>query len=211
MPRQHTVVQGDSIISLSKQYGVPADKIWNHPDTQALREQCRKASILFPGDVITIPDREQKWENAATEQRHRYRCTGRTTWLRLRFLRNGVPREGVAYRLLVERRRFEGRLDGEGKLEVRIPADAHEGVLYLGEPPDEERHTIRIGHLDPIGEASGVLQRLRHLGFSCPPEAGLSEPRVRAALEKFQARNGLPATGEADRETRNKLVELHGS
>jgi hypothetical protein len=211
MPRQHTVQQGDSIISLSKQFGIPVHKIWNHPDNRTLRGQSRKTSILLPGDVLTIPDTEDKWVDAATEERHRYRYSGHTTWLKLRFLRDGEPREGEPYRLSIDPRQFSGTLDEDGKLEVRIPADAHEGILYLGEPPNEERHNIRIGHLDPIGEATGVLQRLRSLGFPCPAGAELSDPRVRAALERFQAKNELEATGVADGATRNKLVELHGS
>jgi hypothetical protein len=211
MPRQHTVQQGDSIISLSKQFGIPAGKIWNHPDNRTLRSRSRHTSILLPGDVLTIPDLEDKWVDAATEECHRYRYSGRTTWLKLRFLRDGEPREGEPYRLVIDPHQFSGTLDSDGRLEVRIPADAHEGVLYLGEPPGEERHTVRIGHLDPISEPTGVLQRLHSLGFPCPAEAELSESRVRTALENFQSENGLEVTGDADEATRNKLVELHGS
>jgi hypothetical protein len=58
----HIVSQGESIISLSKRYSNPVDKILNHPDNSSLHERNRNASILFPWDRITIPDKELKEE-----------------------------------------------------------------------------------------------------------------------------------------------------
>jgi N-acetylmuramoyl-L-alanine amidase len=208
---EHIVRQGDSIISLSKQYGVPASKIWNHPDNSQLRESGRKESILFPGDRVTIPERETKQVEAATGQRHHFRCNGRTSWIRLRYLRNGEPREAEPYLLMVEGQEFSGNLDSDGRLEVRVPADAREGIVFLGEPENRERFDIQIGYLDPIHEDRGIRQRLQNLGFSCGNEDSLSAPRTRAALRRFQTKNDLEVTGEIDEATRSKLIELHGS
>jgi len=208
---QHIVQQGESIISLSKQYGIPARKIWDHPDNRPLRERGRKVSILFPGDTVTIPDRENKQVEGATERRHRFRSLGRGSWLRLRFLRRGEPRAGESYRLIVDGREYRGTLDDEGKLEVRVPADARGGTIFLGDPQKPERLEVRVGHLDPLQESAGVQERLRNLGLFRGENDSASGPRMQAALRRFQARNGLELTGELDEATRTKLIEIHGS
>ncbi len=208
---RHTVRQGESIISLSKQYGIPARKIWDHPDNRPLRERGRTMSILYPGDIVTIPERETKEVSAATERRHRFSCRGRTTWLRLRFLRKGRARDGEPYELHIEGRRFTGNLDGEGKLEVRVPADAREGILLLGSPPSRESIRIRIGHLDPLDEHDGVRERLQNLGLLGSGGADPSGERLRSALRRFQKMQGIAVTGSLDDATRNKLMEVHGS
>lgn len=208
---RHTVRQGESIISLSQQYGVPVDKIWDHPDNRALRQRGRTKSILYPGDAVTIPDHETKEVQAATERRHRFSCRGRTTWLRLRFLDKGRPRHGEPYELHIGAQKFTGDLNGEGKLEVRLPADAEEGILLLGSPPRQETIRIRVGHLDPLDEDEGVRKRLQNLGLLAPGGDDSSGERLRSALRRFQKMQGLAATGALDDATRNKLIEVHGS
>jgi len=207
----HIVRQGDSIISLSKRYGVPVDKILNHPDNSYLHERKRNASILSPWDRITIPDKELREEDGATEQRHRFRCNNRNSWLRTKFLRKGEPRSGEPYLLIVDGKDFRGDLDNQGKLEVRVPCDAKEAIVLLGREGEQERYTFKIGHVDPLSELSGVKQRLKNLGFSCGSEDNEVGPRTRSALRRFQEKHGLQVTGEIDEETRNRLREVHGS
>lgn len=208
---RHTVRRGESIISLSNQYGIPARKIWDHPDNRPLRERGRTMSILYPGDIVTIPERETREASAATERRHRFSCRGRTTWLRLRFLDKGRARAGEPYELHVEGRRFTGDLDSEGKLEVRVPADAGEGILLLGGSTSRQSIRIRVGHLDPLDENDGVRKRLQNLGLLGRGGDDPSGERMRSALRRFQKMQGLAVTGSLDDATRNKLIEVHGS
>jgi len=204
----HIVRQGDSIISLSKRYGIPADKILNHPDNRFLLPRKRNASILFPGDRITIPDKEMKEVNGETEQRHRFRCSTRTTWLKLKIFKEGEPRANEPYHLIVEGKDFRGNLDSEGRLEVKIPADARQAILRLSE--EEEEISIRIGNLDPIDEVSGIQERLNNLGFYCGPENNFIGPSTEVAIALFQAEHGLEQTGQIDEPTKRKIEEIHG-
>jgi N-acetylmuramoyl-L-alanine amidase len=204
----HIVRQGDSIISLSKRYGIPVDKILNHPDNSSLRERKRNASILFPGDRITVPDRELKEEEGATEQRHRFQCSTRTTWLKLRILKEGEARANEPYHLIVEGQDFRGNLDDEGRLEVRIPGDAHQATLWLGE--EEEEMSLRIGNLDPVDEVSGIQERLNNLGYYCGAEDNIMGPRTEAAIALFQAEHGLDQTGQIDDATKRRIEEIQG-
>jgi hypothetical protein len=207
---EYEAQQGDSIISLSKQHGLPVEKIWDHPDNRALRERSRESAILFPGDRITIPERELREEEAVTEQRHHFRCQSRTTRLEVRFLRHDEPRAAEPYVLTVAGRTSGGNLDEDGWLRVRVPATAREAVVMVGEPGRQERYELGIGHLDPIDEVRGVQQRLNNLGFRCGPEDEELGPRTEAALRAFQNAHDLEATGRIDDATKDRLRELHG-
>lgn len=213
MPR-HTIRQGDTVMSLSTRYGVPVDKIWDHPDNQTLREGNRKPGILSPGDVITIPEIEPKTVDAETEQRHRIRCQSKTTWLKVRFLKNlqnDEPFANEPYVLRVAGDFQEGSLDSDGRLEVRVPADAEEALVILGAEQENGQFRLRLGHLDPIDEPSGVRQRLNNLGLYCAQEDGELGPKAQAALRQFQKINDMDTTGDLDDSTKESLKGSHGA
>ena len=210
MATTHSVRQGESLISLSKRYGIPVDKIINHSDNRRLRERKRNEGILFPGDRITIPDREIREIDGSTEQRHRFRYKTGNARLKLRLLKEDEPRANEPYRLIIEGRDLRGNLDNEGRLEVQIPADAHQAVLMLGER-GEEKIALRIGNLDPVEEARGVQQRLNNLGFYCGAEEDRLTAGAETALKLFQSKHGLEPTGRIDDATKNRLQEVHGS
>lgn len=209
--RRHTVRQGESILSLSKRYGIPADKILNHSENEQISQRNRNTGILFPGDQVTIPDREIKEVDAGTGQRHHFRCTNRTAWLKIQFFHQDDPRSEEPYRLIVGTQESSGNLDQDGWMRVRVPVDARDALVILGERDREERINLRIGHLNPIDEISGVKQRLNNLGFYCGSEDDELNEVVQAALLSFQAKQGLEETGELDDATKNRLREVYGS
>jgi len=126
--------------------------------------------------------------------------------------RPDVPRSNVQYSLEVDGRSFEGTTDGEGYLEVRIPASARLATLTI-EPgtPDEETVPLRLGGLDPLSETSGVKQRLNNLGFDCGDVSAEETDAFRAALRAFKVHRGLPDDDTLDRRSREELRKAHGS
>lgn len=209
MSKRHIVRQGESLISLGKRYGVPAEKILDHPENRELLQGKRRVSVLRPGDSVTIPDVETQEVDASTNTRHRFRCHNRTTWLRLKFFREDEPRANEPYRIIVNLNSIAGQLDDQGRLEERIPADVQQVTLLLGEN-EEEEVVLNVGHMDPIGEMSGIQKRLNNLGFSCGNEEGEIGPNTREALSAFQAKHNLEQTGEIDDATTQKLEEEYG-
>jgi N-acetylmuramoyl-L-alanine amidase len=125
----------------------------------------------------------------------------------------GRPLGGVAYRLEVEGRIYEGTTGADGMLEKDIAAIADSGILTL-EPgtPREVKTRLRIGFLDPIDEPSGVVQRLNNLGIIVDGAASASEQDkvLAVALSFFQKKYGLEQTGTLDAATRGALLEKHG-
>jgi N-acetylmuramoyl-L-alanine amidase len=93
-----------------------------------------------------------------------------------------------------------------------IPPNARRSELILEPGTDKETFIpLRLGHLEPVSEISGIKNRLINLGFDCGETGDEETPNMAAALRAFQEKNGLPATGEINQATRKKLKEIHGS
>ena len=212
MTTRHRVRQGDTIYSLSRRYGVLPDVIWDHPDNRGLRQQHRQKAILYPGEVVTVPDREKREENVSTGQRHRFVLRVGRVPLELRFLDLEEPRAQAPFRLIVDLvHEFEGQLDDDGVLMVQVPADAERGEIWVGNESDQDHYVFAIGNLNPANELSGLQQRLNNLGFACGTEDGELGEVTRSALQAFQEKYNLEPTGELDEATRDRLEEIYGS
>lgn len=272
---EHTVRQGDSIVSIAYRYGLLWGTIWDHPNNAELCRQQDDKNILYPGDVLFIPDRCEKEENGQTWQRHRFRRRGVPEHIRLRFVedrppeheaggmpaedqpeqrtaegqeaqpteaqrtepadghrtddepatqlpaegdqaeqegRQDVPRAGVPYLLNVDGELTEGETGDDGAIEFSIPPDGQLARVTLHPTtPQTETYAFRIGHLNPVSGISGVKQRLANLGFDCGEVNEQATPELEDALRQFQRKYDLPVNGEADEQTRARLVEVHES
>src|SRR5260370_36720170 len=63
MTIQHTVTQGEHLSRIAKRYGFSDHRtIWDHARNAALKQEHQNPNVLFPGDQLFIPDREQKIE-----------------------------------------------------------------------------------------------------------------------------------------------------
>jgi hypothetical protein len=206
---KYIVEQGDCISSIAYEHGFFWDTLWNHVENAQLKQDRKDPNILFPGDEVFIPDKEEKTESCATEQRHRFCKRGVPSKLRLRLLDNDEPRAKVDYILIVDGQIFSGTTDAEGRLEHTIPPNAESATLIIGEEQDE--YKLKLGHIDPIDEISGIQHRLNNLGFDCGEVDGVLDEETKLALRKFQKKYEIPETGQPDSETRRKIQELHGS
>jgi len=205
---EYIVKQGDCLSSIGHKYGIFWEKIWNHPKNAKLRAKRQDPNIIYPGDVIFIPDKEEKEESATTEQRHRFRVKGVPAILRLQFKNGDKPRANEPYTLEIDGNLFSGRTDKEGRISHPIPPNAKKGKVLLGE--HKEEYILELGHLDPIEEVSGVQARLNNLGFDCGKIDGKLGPKTEASLKEFQKQYGLVVTGKMDEQTINKLKQVYG-
>ena len=205
----YTVKQGDSIPGIACKQGLPCEKIWDHPKNAALKERRKDPNVLFPGDTVFVPEKEERQEPGETEKRHQFRCRSRTTWLKVRFLNKGEPRANEPFVLDIEGILESGKLDGGGKLEVKIPADAKEATVFLGVHPKQEKYLLKIGHLDPLETIQGIKKRLSNLGFFLTTEGNDLDALTEAALATFQEKHGLQVKGQIDESTKRKMEEGH--
>ncbi len=202
-----TVGKGDSIPSIARENGFFWETIWNHPNNAALKAKRKDPNVLFEGDEVFVPELEVREESRGTNARHKFKLKGQQVKFKLQLLMMGEPRAGEAYTLLVDGTIYSGTTGGDGKLEHEIPANAKAGKIMLR--GGKEEYPVRIGHLDPIDEISGVQQRLNNLGYNSGVEDGLMNDAVKAALTAFQNKCKLKPTGELDGATKAKLEEAH--
>ncbi len=205
----YKVKQGDCLSSIAHRYGLKWEKVWNHPKNSSLKEKRKNPNVLHPGDMLFVPDKEEKQESGATEQRHRFKVKGVPSKLIL-ILKDEEdnPRANVNYTLEVDDQLFQGKTDGKGKLEQSIPPGAKKGRLTIEDGPEE--YSLQLGKIDPITEMTGIQARLNNLGFYLGPVDGKMNPETTEAIKIFQRKHGLKVNGEADQATRDKLLNEHG-
>ena len=206
---EYTVKHGDCISSIAHKYGLFWEKVWDHPNNTQLKESRKDPNILYPGDVVFVPDKEEKEESGATEQRHRFRKKGVPALLRLIVEIEGEPIANAQYTLEVDGKLYSGETDEDGILEVGIEPNAKRGHLTVGELDYE----LELGGMDPLNENIGIQIRLQNLGFYEGDLDGRLNSETKEAVILFQRTIGIEATGELDQTTRDKLFswqdEIH--
>jgi hypothetical protein len=205
----YTVKQGDCLSSIAHRYGLFWENVWNHPKNLNLKEKRKDPNVLFSGDVVFIPDKEEKQEPGATEQHHRFRRKGVPARLRVVFMSLNKPRANEPYILNLDGILSTGNLNKRGLLNVPISPSARQAIILVGE--EEKEYRLELGGTDPVTETRGIQQRLNHLGFACGPVDGKFGPKTRRALRSFQEKHSLRASGDPDEATLSKLREIHGS
>jgi N-acetylmuramoyl-L-alanine amidase len=215
MPTEHVVRQGDCLSKLARRYGLSNWRtIYEHPNNADFRTLRPDPNVIYPGDRIFIPDREERTEACATEQRHRFRRRGDETCLRL-WLQDeeGESLEGATYRLEVGPRLQEGQVGPDGLVELSIDPQEESGLLIVC--PDESTPEatmtwqLGLGGLDPVDTTSGIQARLNNLGFNSGSVDGIDGPLTQEAVRGFQEEYGLQVDGIAGPETQAKLEEVH--
>jgi len=207
---------GDSLTSIAAAHGRDWRTLWEHPRNARLRDSRGDPETLLPGDIVFIPPKRERRESCPTGQRSRF--VRRGVPVRVAFTVKGQDGHvfgGKNYVLVVGHHQFEGATDSDGRLEHVVPPDAKKGLLTvtLGEPdyPEQITWELEVGHLPPFDTLLGAQRRLNNLGFPCPTSGSALDDATRSALQRFQAQEELPASGEPDSETLARLREVHGS
>lgn len=211
---RYRVVQGDCASSIANQFGFRDFRtLWDAPDNAELRSLRPDPNVLFPGDVVVVPDHELRVEEAETGRRHTFVARGKSPVLRLR-IETDQP---LDYELVVERGEpFRGTTDGSAPIVHPISASARSATLTLwpssmsDKTPDKGmRIPVAIGALDPIDEIAGVQGRLRNLGFYDGPLDNRLEDLTREGIRAFERYLGREETGEPTASLRAALVQHH--
>jgi N-acetylmuramoyl-L-alanine amidase len=211
------VQQGECLSSIARKHGYASWRtIYYHPDNADFRRNRPDPNVIYPNDLLILPDVEIKHVSRPTDQRHRFVKTSVKTRLRILVRdEDNQPLASKRYELQVGTARHVGTTGSDGIIEHTIVADEESGSLelWISEAPaeDSRKWELRIGHLDPVGEITGVQARLNNLGFDCGPVDGILGSKTRAATKAFQKSTGLNIDGIPGPQTKDRLKEAHGS
>ena len=205
MPSKHLVKDGECIETIAFAYGFAPTTITRHPENGALLKERGSLDAMIPGDEIFIPDKQLKELPGATGKRHTFRRNGVPARFRVFLLQEGKPRAGVAYTLSIDGDDHFGHSSAEGMVEHWISPAAQRAELCL---EGGEVRSFDLGCLRPVSQAEGVNARLRNLGYAVLDGDATS---LELAIEAFQLDQGGEATGRLDDQTRQLLLDIHGS
>jgi len=210
MASDHTVKEGDTLISIAHAHGFRDWRsIWDHAGNAALRGKRANPQVLYAGDVVHVPDPDPRAFRASTERRHTYKLKKLQAYFSVRLVdETGRPFADKRYVLSVGKDRFDGVTSADGWLSHAVDPTVSEGELTLFRSGDGDSFAwkVKIGHLDPVSEVSGVKARLKNLGYKVAEVDGNLDADTRAALKEFQQNAGLPSpSGEIDEPTRAAL------
>ncbi len=206
----HIVIQGDCFLSIADKYGFFWKTLWNHPNNAALKKKHEDPAILFPGDVVFVPEKRLKEVSEPTNQVHKFTMKNVPAKFYVRLLDDEEnPRANLTYVLEIDGQKFNGKTDGNGVISISIPPGAKKGKLVLSDA--QEEYDLYLGYLDPIEELTGVQARLHGLGYYFGPIDGRMETETEQAVKDFQEAQGLSIIGTIDEKFRNKLKSIFGS
>jgi len=201
----HDVKQGETLIGLAVANGIATWKeILDHPENAALKTKRSDPGILKEGDQVFIPNREMRHEAAAVDAKHPFTVSRRKAWIRLALKDAAGAALAGTYALTVGSITSAGSIPAGGILEQAVPVTASSGSLKIVTADGQsEEWELRIGHMDPLDEESGVTARLQNLGFF------RADGELAAAVSAFQERVGLDVTGVIDDAFRGKLKSYY--
>jgi hypothetical protein len=94
----YTVQPGDCIGSLAEANGLLWQTVWDHSENTALKEKRKDPNILFPGDVVFIPEIRLRIETKPVDQKHKFIRKGIPAKIRLRIMKAPEPSQTAASR-----------------------------------------------------------------------------------------------------------------
>lgn len=216
MSTRYVVKQGDYLAKIAREHGyTDFMAVWNAGENAALRQERESPNVLFPGDVVLLPDLGARHEDGQTEQRHHFVLKGNVLKLRL------VVED--AFRTLVRDtncdldvggRTNELRTDGDGRVELEIAKDTEQARFVLREADSVFNDTvldIRVGELDPVSKLDGQVKRLINLGYLRKPVADRNAAEFLSAMQEFQCDHDLLVDGRCGPVTQAQLEKVHGS
>lgn len=204
---EYLAKQGDSISSIAYEHGLFPDTVWNDSKNIELKQKRKNPNILLPKDIVYLREKEEKEESCSSEKKHRFRRKGVPAKLEIQLKEDDEPRANLEYVIEIDGQLIQGKTDSQGRLKHFLSPGTKQATIHIGQT---EKIPIYIGELDPVTDIGGVQKRLNNLCFSCGEPNGKLNDDTKSALRAFQEQHDLEPTGEPDKATQDKLVEIHG-
>ncbi|BDF95820.1 MULTISPECIES: PGRP and LysM peptidoglycan-binding domain-containing protein [Pseudoalteromonas] len=218
MVHQHTVAQGETLLRIARQYGYKTSTaLYNHPSNAEFKALRPDPNLIFPGDIIKIPQKTEKFMPLKTGSKNTFVVRDEKEYFRLKVAYDdGEDIAGKRVVLNIGSQTIDTVLQSDGLIEVELNNnDALTGSvdLYLkaGDTTPTKSFAVQIGNLDPIDTLSGVQGRCNMLGFNCGKVDGVMGEKTRIGVKEFQYQHELEVDGIPGPKTKAKLQQVFGS
>ncbi|HVS70491.1 MAG TPA: peptidoglycan-binding domain-containing protein [Phycisphaerae bacterium] len=216
MATPHSVAPGECLSSIASDFNFDDWRTIYYDGSNADFRQLRpNPNLIFPGDIINIPDFDSGHQSGATETTNVFNLTTKTTLLRIVIMdTKGQAVAGKRYTLEIPGvPLIDKTTGGDGMVETEIPPNAANGVLTVyhnGASAPPMIWNLDIGGLAPIEEVAGYQARFNNLDFDSGPVDNIKGPLTEAAIKRFQTKYGLVVDGIVGPITRGKLKDQYG-
>jgi hypothetical protein len=159
----YVIKQGDHLALLAYKFGFDANKVWNDPKNADLRKLRPDPNILWPTDILYIPDQNVPpvMHTLTTGATNTFVADPPTVTVSLRFLDDDLASQAFTVQELPNLAGLT--TDAEGR--ATFPAPVTLATATLAFETAGRIVSAQLGGLDPIDTLSGVFQRLKHLGY----------------------------------------------
>ncbi|MCC6525839.1 MAG: peptidoglycan-binding protein [Polyangiaceae bacterium] len=208
--RPHVVQQGEHVRKLAFQRGTRPEEVWSHAKNAELAAKRKSMDLLAPGDLLHLPTTRRPGIALRAGVENKYQAAIPTVPVHIQIDSRGPSLASQPFELRGAYGGGEplrGTAGPNGEIDLELPVHVREVVVAF---PDLGLTTpVRLGDLDPVGERSGVVARLRNLGFLAPGGTP-SEDALATAIRAFQADRGMTPSGKLDQDLHRALEEVHG-
>lgn len=217
MAENHTVKQGENLARIAKQYGFKdINTIWEHPQNESLRNDRTSPDILYPGDVVHIPDKKPFKIKLSTNKVHTLvvrQAPPQVIDLTLKNFQGKAWRD-QSFELVCGEQIIEGQLDHTGRIKVVLEdidePTAELNVFLKGADRPSHQFTLKLNELDPWDKTPGIKARCNALGFNCGPVDHKEDDHLASGIRRFQRSQAIEVTGNADFQTQFALMKQFG-
>jgi hypothetical protein len=197
----YVIRQGDFLLTLAHQFGFDADGVWNDDKNKSLRDLRADQNILFPSDVLYIPDSsDPDRKNLDVGSTNSFVSDPPQVTLTHKFVGPDPSTYASKACTIQELEHLTGlQTDGSGVVTFSAPVTLSTATVTFTETG--ESYVLAIGGVDPINTLPGIFQRLQGLGYIDrsavynPSDIDYDVSVVRAALVHFNADQGGDGDG----------------
>ncbi len=161
----YVIKEGDFLVQLAHKFGFDADAVWNDPANADLKSLRPDPNILWPSDVLYIPEPSApKLFALDTGSTNTFTSSAPTVTLTQRFVgADATTYAGKAF-TVKELDQLTGlTTDGQGTATFPVPVTLDTVTITFTD--SGETWVLGLGNLNPINTLSGVFQRLQNCGY----------------------------------------------
>jgi len=222
----YVIRQGDYLAKLAFNEDFDPDTAWNDSSNDDLREQRADPNMLFPGDVLQVPDGDgPPPQSLVTGSMNTFTAPDAPpVTVTVKFVRADGSSYGARAYTVTELPGLGELTTSDGVATFAIPVTL--GRLTILFSDDGESCPLDVGGLNPLDTLSGVFQRLQNLGcIASSAQYDADSPSnnidlLRGALRILKSLQspsddgpdsaGVADDGTLDSTTRQMLLDAHG-